>query len=78
MTVTVTHTRTHLAITPANPFLQCVECRQLVEAFHDDKCGCPESDGPLLLMPCMHRSDYRDLCLTWSPVDGCQCDKPES
>ena len=76
MTLTHTHTRTHLAITPANPFLACVTCDKRVEAFHDDECGCPESGGPLLLMPCFHRSDYRDLCPSWGPVDGCQCSVP--
>ena len=72
-TVAVTHTRTHLAITPANPFLACATCGKRAEAFHDDRCGCPESGGPLLLMPCFHRSDYQDLCPSWGPVDGCQC-----
>lgn len=73
MTVTVVHTRTHLVITPANPYLECVTCGRPVEAFHDDGCGCPESGGPLMLMPCMDRSDYRDTCPSWGPVDGCQC-----
>lgn len=70
---TVTHTRTHLAIHPANPFLTCGMCGERVETFHDDECGCSESGGPLLLMPCFHRSDYDDLCPSWGPVDGCQC-----
>ena len=71
--ITHTHTRTHITFAPANPYLACVKCGQRVEAFHDDACGCPESGGPLLLMPCMHRNDYRDTCPSWSPVDGCQC-----
>lgn len=72
-TVTVTRTRTHIVITPANAFLACVTCGKRAEAFHDDECGCGESGGPLLLMPCFHRSDYDDLCPSWSPVDGCTC-----
>jgi hypothetical protein len=71
--ITVTRTRTHLVITPANPFLACRACGKRVEAFHDDGCGCDESGGPLLLVPCFHRSDYDDLCPSWSPVDGCTC-----
>ena len=71
---TVTHTRTHNAIHPANPFLSCQVCHKRVEAFHDHEgCGCPESHGGPLLMPCFHRSDYDDLCPSWGPVDGCQC-----
>ena len=75
-TITHTRTRTHPAITPANPFLVCKQCGGQVEAFHDDQCGCDESGGPLLLMPCFHRSDYDDTCPSWGPVDGCQCEEP--
>jgi hypothetical protein len=71
--LTHTRTRTHLAIYPANPFLACRACGKAAEAFHDDECGCDESGGPLLLMPCFHRSEYDDLCPSWSPVDGCTC-----
>jgi hypothetical protein len=73
MTLTVTHTRTHLTITPANPFLFCAVCFERVEAFHDDRCGCG-IDGPLLLFPCLHDRDYIDDCPSWGPVDGCTCD----
>lgn len=73
MSLTVTQTRTHLTITPANPYLVCGQCGTRVEEFHDDRCGCSESDGPLWLMPCDHRGDYRDLCPSWNPVDGCCC-----
>ena len=72
-TLTHTFTRTHLAIHPANPFLACCTCCKRVEAFHDDECGCSESGGRLLLMPCFHRSDYYNVCPSWGPVDGCQC-----
>jgi hypothetical protein len=70
-TLTVTHTRTHLVITPANPFLACATCGKRAEAFHDDECGCGETGR--VNMPCFHRGDYSDLCPSWGPVDGCQC-----
>jgi hypothetical protein len=63
-----THTRTHLVITPANPFLACATCGKRAEAF---RCGCEES-GPVNL-PYWHRGGYDDLCPSWSPVDGCRC-----
>jgi hypothetical protein len=69
--ITVTHTRTHITITPANPFLACSACAKRVEAFHDDRCGCGES-GPMNL-PCGHYGGYEDVCPSWGPVDGCQC-----
>lgn len=69
--LTVTHTRTHLTITPASPFLACGTCGKRAEAFHDDRCGCDET-GPVN-MPCGDRGEYSDLCPSWSPVDGCQC-----
>lgn len=70
-TLTHTRTRTHIVITPANPFLACGTCGKRAEAFHDDRCGCGET-GPVN-MPCFHRGDYDDLCPSWGPVDGCQC-----
>lgn len=71
-TLTRTHTRTHLVITPANPFLACGTCGKRVEAFHDDRCGCHLGGRPVN-MPCFHEGEYRDLCPSWGPVDGCQC-----
>jgi len=69
--ITVTHTRTHLVITPANPFLACATCGKRVEAFHDDQCGC-HLEGPVN-MPCFCRGGYDDLCPSWGPVEGCEC-----
>lgn len=78
-TLTHTHTRTHLTITPANPFLACAQCGQRVERFHASDCGCgcepeeyPEFSRPVNF-PCGHHADYNDLCPSWSPVDGCTC-----
>jgi hypothetical protein len=70
-TLTRTHTRTHLAITPANPFLACAECGKRAEGFHDDRCGC-DIERPVNF-PCEHYAAYDDLCPSWSPVDGCTC-----
>lgn len=71
--LTHTFTRTHLTITPANPFLACQQCGKRAEAFHDDACGCELSGGLQPPMPCFHRADYDDLCPSWGPVDGCRC-----
>lgn len=71
-TLTHTHTRTHLVITPANPFLACGTCGKRVEAFHDHRCGCDLGGAPVN-MPCFHQGEYRDMCPSWGPVDGCQC-----
>ena len=69
--LTRTHTRTHLTITPANPFLACCTCKKRVTAFHDPGCGCGE-DRPMNF-PCCDYGEYVDLCPSWGPVDGCQC-----
>ena len=71
MTLTHTYTRTHVVITPANPFLACASCGKRVESFHDDRCGCGLTG--LMNFPCGDRASYDDLCPSWSPVDGCQC-----
>jgi len=68
---TTTHTLTHITIVPANPYLICATCRERVEAFHDDRCGCGETRP--MNMPCGDYGDYIDTCPSWGPVDGCQC-----
>lgn len=70
MAITRTHTRTHLTIEPANPFLACRSCGRRVAEFHDDACGCGRG---LMNFPCCHASSYDDLCPSWGPVDGCTC-----
>jgi hypothetical protein len=74
-TLTHTHTRVHLMLTPANPFLACRSCGKRAEEFHDDRCGseCHLSEGPLTVFPCGHQDGYDDLCPSWGPVDGCTC-----
>ena len=63
--------RVHITITPANPYLVCAVCGQRAEEFHDPRCGCGLR-GPVNF-PCGHTADYQDLCPSWGPVDGCQC-----
>ena len=68
---TRTHTRTHVEIAFANPFLVCDACRQPVPAWHnDDACGC---DSGFWNEPCGHRAGTTSVCPSWDPVDGCQC-----
>lgn len=68
---TVTHTRTHVGIVPANPFLECDACRKRVGMFHEDECGCGVTG--LMNLPCGDRADYTGRCPSWSPADGCTC-----
>lgn len=66
-----THTRTHVYITFADPYLTCDECAQFVTGFHDnDRCGC---DDGHYLRPCDHNAGATSACPSWSPVDGCEC-----
>jgi hypothetical protein len=71
-TMTVrTHTRTHVTIGFANPYLRCDTCRQPVPAWHDNtKCGCNDS---FWNEPCKHKAGATSVCPSWSPVDGCTC-----
>lgn len=46
----------------ANPFLVCVRCGAQVIGV-----------SGLRNLPCGHRGDYQNRCLSWSPVDGCSC-----
>lgn len=66
-----THTRTHVYVTFANPFLVCDLCRQPVPRWHNnDKCGCGEE---FWNEPCGDTAGVTSVCPSWSPVDGCQC-----
>lgn len=66
MTVRVTHTKTYTVITHANPYQVCCTCGNWITGAFD-------KPGPSMLAPCGHESDYRDVCSSWSPVDGCRC-----
>lgn len=71
MTPVRTHTRTHVYVEFANPYLRCDQCKEWVTGFHDpDKCGC---DTYTVNVPCCCRSGSTSVCPSWSPVDGCQC-----
>ncbi|MGW7630502.1 hypothetical protein ACWGKO_16425 [Streptomyces griseoincarnatus] len=66
-----THTRTHVYVTFANPYLVCNLCRQPAPRWHNnDKCGCTAS---CWLDPCGHTAEAVSVCPSWSPVDGCTC-----
>ncbi|MFY3741641.1 MAG: hypothetical protein HMLIMOIP_002099 [Candidatus Nitrosomirales archaeon] len=68
----ITHTRTHVQIGFANPFLVCEECRNRVPYWHDPgRCGCDEIS---FNYPCEHAANVVSICPTWSPVEGCSCE----
>lgn len=64
--LTVTHTRTYNETRFADPYKQCLKCHGWVDGFLDNP-------GVPILVPCEHRSDYRSVCPSWGPVDGCWC-----
>lgn len=68
-----THTRTHVHINFANPYLTCDKCGAWVTGWHDHtKCGC---DDTFWNLPCHHTDGATSACLSWGPVDGCTCDE---
>jgi hypothetical protein len=67
MPLTHTFTRTYNVVTFADPYKLCLDCGQWITGYLD----VPEGVRPLV--PCGHRSDYRDVCSSWGPVDGCRC-----
>lgn len=66
VTITRTFTRVHHETRFADPHKQCLQCGGWVDGFLDNP-------GLHLLTPCEHVSDYRSVCPSWSPVDGCGC-----
>lgn len=67
----MTHTRTHVFVRFANPYLRCDQCGTRVRHWHNsDKCGC---DAGSWNKPCEHNASVTSVCPSWSPVDGCQC-----
>lgn len=66
MTLTYTYTRTHNVVTFADPYKKCLKCNGWVD-------GVLDAPGPCVVVPCEHQSEYRDLCPSWGPVDGCEC-----
>lgn len=47
----------------ANPYIACEQCRERVVGMHDN----------LRNVPCGHKANWRSVCPSWSPVDGCCC-----
>lgn len=69
--MTTTHTRTHVYVTFANPYLTCDRCAQPVPRWHNnDACGC---DAGSWNDPCGHTAMTTSVCPSWSPMDGCTC-----
>jgi hypothetical protein len=50
----------------ADPFIICVECG------HRTSDGSTKS-GQFRNEPCGHAADFKSVCPSWSPVDGCRC-----
>ena len=66
-----THTRTHVHVEFANPYLTCDTCGERATGFHDsERCGCDEGSWN---EPCGHRVSITSVCPSWNPVDGCTC-----
>lgn len=68
MTITATHTSTYTVTEFADPYKVCEQCGGWVD-------GVLDAPGPLIVVPCEHKSDYRSICPSWGPVDGCQCER---
>lgn len=66
MILSHTYTRTHNAIYFSDPYKKCLQCGEWID-------GVLDAPGPSILVPCEHRAEYRDLCASWGPVDGCTC-----
>jgi hypothetical protein len=56
-------------ISPANPYKMCVQCQAWVTSFTNTVDG----EGLTVNQPCGHTADYKNMCPSWSPIDGCQC-----
>lgn len=68
---TVTHTRTHVHTSFANPYLLCDQCKEQATSFHDgERCGC---ESGCWLLPCRHQAEAVSECPSWGPMDGCSC-----
>lgn len=74
-----THTRVHVYVEFANPYLRCDECGAPVPRWHDPtKCGeTPEGFGlgQFWNMPCEHDAGVTSICPSWGPCGGCRCQK---
>lgn len=64
--LTRTYTATYTVTDFADPYKKCEQCNQWID-------GALDAPGPLIVVPCEHQSNYRDICPSWGPVDGCRC-----
>lgn len=71
--MTTTHTRTHVTLTFANPYLVCRTCRVRVPAWHQPAACGPGCDRPARNIPCGHLGAL-SLCPTWTSRGGCRCE----
>jgi hypothetical protein len=70
--LTATHTRTHVFVEFANPFLACDACGRRVPEWHSpEQCGCGQEGWEN--EPCGHQAGVTSACPSWGPVDGCLC-----
>lgn len=61
-----------MTISFANPYLTCIHCREPVAGvvrFGEN------GAGPGHNRPCGHPEGTHENCSSWSPVDGCMCQK---
>lgn len=69
--MTKVHTRTHVHIRFANPYLKCLQCGGWVTGWHTPEiCEC---DTYTVNVPCCCRAAVSSVCPSWSPVDDCSC-----
>lgn len=66
---TVTHVSTYNKVKYADHYVVCGACGGWVTGH----LNMPEGHGIDLVMPCEHDRGSRDVCPSWGPVDGCQC-----
>jgi hypothetical protein len=61
----------------ADPYKVCNECGGWVTGAVMLSTAQPgrSGGGKLVVLPCEHERGYEDVCPSWSPVDGCQCEE---
>lgn len=63
----------HTLMAFGNPFLRCDQCRTWVTHWHDPmQCDC--GLGGWRNEPCGHNAGVTSACLSWGPVNDCECE----
>jgi hypothetical protein len=62
----VTHVSVYNTIDFADPYKIC-------NAYGGWITGVLDKPGQQIVVPCEHHKGYSDVCPSWGPVDGCQC-----